>query len=128
ASRAKTPWVMVSSAIYSRIDAQQPASFSVAIIATLLREKIGHQGLIVSDDLGWAKQVAAVPPGQRAVRFLRAGGDIVLTGDPAALGPMIDEVLSTATSDPEFAERVTAAQRRILEAKTHVGLLPCGRF
>jgi len=128
ASRAETPWMMVSSAIYSKIDAQQPASFSFAIITTLLREQIGYRGLIVSDDLGWAKQVAAVPAGQRAVRFLRAGGDIVLTADPATLGPMIDEVLSTATSDPEFAERITSAQRRILEAKTHVGLLPCGRF
>jgi beta-N-acetylhexosaminidase len=127
ASGAETPWTMVSSAIYSRIDAKQPASFSAAIITTLLREEIGYRGLIVSDDLGRAKQVAAVPPGQRAVRFLRAGGDIVLTADPATLGPMIDEVLSTATRDPEFAGRITAAQRRILEAKTHLGLLPCGR-
>ena len=127
ASRAETPWMMVSSAIYPRIDPEQPASFSAAIITTLLREKIGSRGLIVSDDLGRAKQVAAVPSGQRAVRFLRAGGDIVLTADPATLGPMIDEVLSTATSDPEFAGRVTATQRRILEAKTHLGLLPCGR-
>jgi beta-N-acetylhexosaminidase len=127
ASGAETPWMMVSSAIYSRIDPEQPASFSAAIITTLLREQIGYRGLIVSDDLGRAKQVAAVPPGQRAVRFLRAGGDIVLTADPATLGPMIDEVLSTATRDPEFAGRITAAQRHILEAKTHLGLLPCGR-
>jgi beta-N-acetylhexosaminidase len=81
----------------------------------------------VSDDLGRAKQVAAVPAGQRAVRFLRAGGDIVLTADPTTLEPMIDEVLSTATSDPEFAGRITESQRRILEAKTRLGLLPCGR-
>jgi beta-N-acetylhexosaminidase len=127
ASQAGTPWMMVSSAIYSRIDAQQPASFSAAIITTLLREKIGYRGLVVSDDLGRAKQVAAVPAGQRAVRFLRAGGDIVLTADPTTLEPMIDEVLSTATSDPEFAGRITESQRRILEAKTRLGLLPCGR-
>ncbi len=125
ASRAATPWVMVSSAIYRKIDAEQPASFSAVIITTLLREKIGYRGLIVSDDLGRAKQVAAVPPGQRAVRFLRAGGDIVLTADPATLGPMIDEVLSTANSDPEFGRRITEAERRIVEAKTHLGLVPC---
>jgi beta-N-acetylhexosaminidase len=127
ASEAGTPWMMVSSAIYSRIDPEQPASFSAAIITTLLRERIGYRGLIVSDDLGRATQVAAVPPGQRAVRFLRAGGDIVLTADPVALAPMIDEVMSTATSDPEFAGRITDAERRIVEAKTHLGLLPCAR-
>jgi beta-N-acetylhexosaminidase len=127
ASEAGTPWMMVSSAIYSRIDPEQPASFSAAIITTLLRERIGYRGLIVSDDLGRATQVAAVPPGQRAVRFLRAGGDIVLTADPVTLAPMIDEVMSTATSDPEFAGRITDAERRIVEAKTHLGLLPCAR-
>ena len=127
ASRAATPWVMVSSAIYRRIDAEQPASFSAAIITTLLRKEIGYRGLVVSDDLGRAKQVAAVPPGQRAVRFLRAGGDIVLTADPATLGSMIDEVVSTATSDPGFARRITEAQKRIVEAKTHLGLVPCAR-
>lgn len=126
AAEAGTPWMMVSSALYSRIDAEQPARFSSAIITTLLREKIGHRGLIVSDDLG-ATQVAAVPPGQRAVRFLRAGGDIVLTADPATLGSMIDEVVSTATSDPGFARRITEAQKRIVEAKTHLGLVPCAR-
>jgi beta-N-acetylhexosaminidase len=127
ASQDGTPWMMISSAIYSRIDAEQPASFSAEIITTLLREKIGYQGLIVSDDLGRTKQVAAVPAGQRAVRFLRAGGDIALTAEPATLGPMIDEVLATAASDPEFAERITEAQRRIVEAKTHLGLVPCAR-
>jgi beta-N-acetylhexosaminidase len=125
ASNARTPWVMVSSAVYPRIDAHHAASFSPAIITTLLRERIGYRGLIVSDDLGRAKQVAALPPGQRAVRFLRAGGDIVVTANPATLGAMIDEVLSTATSDPEFAVRIIEAQRRVLEAKSHVGLLSC---
>jgi beta-N-acetylhexosaminidase len=125
ASQAGTPWLMVSSAIYTKIDADRAAVFSPAVITTLLRDKIGFRGMIVSDDLGRAEQVAAVAPGQRAVRFLAAGGDIVLTADPATLSPMIDAVLSAATNDPGLAARVTDAQRRILEAKSHLGLLPC---
>jgi beta-N-acetylhexosaminidase len=125
ASEMGTSWLMVSSAVYSKIDADRAATFSPAIITTLLREKIGFRGLVVSDDLGRAKQVAAITPGQRAVRFLAAGGDIVLTADPATLGPMIDAVLSAATNDPGFTARITDAQRRILEAKSHLGLLPC---
>jgi beta-N-acetylhexosaminidase len=125
ASQAGTPWLMVSSAIYTKIDADRAAVFSPAVITTLLRDKIGFRGVIVSDDLGRARQVAAVAPGQRAVRFLAAGGDIVLTADPATLSPMIDAVLSAATNDPGLAARVTDAQRRILEAKSHLGLLPC---
>ena len=79
----------------------------------------------MSDDLGRAEQVAALAPGQRAVRFLAAGGDIVVTADPATLKPMIDKVLSAATRNPQFAVRITDAQRRILEAKAHLGLLRC---
>jgi beta-N-acetylhexosaminidase len=125
ASKVDTPWLMVSSAVYTKIDPDHAATFSAPIMTTLLQEKIGYRGLIVSDDLGRAEQVAAVPPGQRAVRFLAAGGDIVVTADPATLEPMIDKVLSTATSDRRFAARVTDAQQRILDAKTHLGLLRC---
>ncbi|MGH3996584.1 MAG: glycoside hydrolase family 3 N-terminal domain-containing protein [Pseudonocardiaceae bacterium] len=125
ASETGTPWLMVSSAVYTKIDADRAATFSPAVITTLLREKIGFRGLVVSDDLGRAEQVATVAPGERAVRFLAAGGDIVLTADPATLGPMIDAVLSAATNDPGFAARITDAQRRILEAKSQLRLLPC---
>ena len=125
ASNAETPWLMVSSAVYAKIDPDRAATFSAAIITTLLQEKIGYRGLIVSDDLGRAEQVAALAPGQRAVRFLAAGGDIVVTADPATLEPMIDKVLSAATRNPQFAVRITDAQRRILEAKAHLGLLRC---
>jgi beta-N-acetylhexosaminidase len=125
ASEAGTPWLMMSTAVYSKLDATRAAAFSPAVVTTLLREQIGFRGLVVSDDLGRAVQVAAVAPGQRAVRFLAAGGDIVLTADPATLGSMIDAVLSAAADDPEFAARVTDSQRRVLEAKSHAGLLPC---
>ncbi|MGH3784677.1 MAG: glycoside hydrolase family 3 N-terminal domain-containing protein [Pseudonocardiaceae bacterium] len=125
ASKAETPWVMVSSAVYTKIDAARAATFSPAVITTLLREQIGFRGLIVSDDLGRAEQVAAVAPGERAVKFLAAGGDLVLTADPATLGLMIDAVLSAVTGDPGLAARITEAQRRILEAKNARGLLPC---
>jgi beta-N-acetylhexosaminidase len=91
----------------------------------LLREKINFRGLIVSDDLGRAEQVADVTLGERAVRFLAAGGDIVLTAEPATLGPMIDAVLSAAIKNPELAAHVMDSQRRILEAKSHLGLLSC---
>jgi beta-N-acetylhexosaminidase len=123
AAKAGTPWLMVSSAVYPKIDADRGATFSPAVVTTLLREKIGFQGLVVSDDLGRAEQVAALAPGQRAVRFLAAGGDIVLTADPTTLGAMIDAVLSAMTDDPGFAARVTDVQRRILEAKRPLGLV-----
>jgi beta-N-acetylhexosaminidase len=49
----------------------------------MIRTDMGFRGAIVSDDLGTAKQVAAWSPGTRAVKFLSAGGDLVLTVNPS---------------------------------------------
>ncbi len=122
---ARIPVVMVSSAVYTRIDATQPAAFSRPVITDLLRTRMGFTGVVVSDDLGKAVAVAAVPVADRAVRFVAAGGDLVLTADPAAAPAMLDGLAAKAAADPVFASTVTAAARRVLTAKDASGLLPC---
>ena len=114
---AGASWLMVSSAIYPQIDTHSPAVFSPTIIQGLARDRFGFGGLIVSDDVGAAVQVAYLDPGARAVRFLGAGGDVVLTAAPTnTLGPMIDAVMN-ATTNPTFAAQVSTAEMRVLEAK-----------
>ena len=76
---AGVPFVMMSTAIYSQIDPGTPAAFSHRIVTDVLRGDLGFRGVVISDDVGAAKQVAQYSPGQRAVRFVAAGGDIVLT-------------------------------------------------
>jgi beta-glucosidase-like glycosyl hydrolase len=118
------PFVMTSSATYTQIDPTAPAAFSPAVVTGLLREKLGFDGVVISDDLGAAVAVQDVPVGQRAVRFLAAGGTLVLTVDATTVPAMIDAVLARAESDPEFAEQVDAAVRTALTAKARAGLLP----
>jgi beta-N-acetylhexosaminidase len=65
-----------------------------------------------------------LPAGDRAVRFLAAGGTLALTVDPATLAPMIDAVAARAAADPAFAGQVDAAVRTALLAKARAGLLP----
>jgi beta-N-acetylhexosaminidase len=122
---AGVPVVMVSSAIYTRIDATQPAAFSRPVVTDLLRSRLGFGGVVISDDLGRAVAVAAVPPAQRAVRFVDAGGDLVLTVDPQTAEAMLDGLVARAAADPEFATALTAASRRVLDAKHAQGLLRC---
>lgn len=62
---AGASWLMVSSAIYTQIDAHTPAVFSPTIVQGLARDRLGFGGLIVSDDLGVAVQVAYLDPGAR---------------------------------------------------------------
>jgi len=122
---AGVPVVMISSAVYTRIDATQPAAFSRAVVTDLLRTRLGFGGVVISDDLGRAVAVAGVPAAQRAVRFVAAGGDLVLTVDPQTAGPMIDALVARAATDPEFATALTASARRVLDVKHAQGLLRC---
>ncbi len=118
------PFVMVSSAVYPRIDPAQQAAFSPVAVGDLLRERLGFDGVVISDDLGHARAVRGVPPGERAVRFLAAGGTLVLTVDATLVPEMIDAVLQRGAADPAFAATVDDAVATALLAKERVGLLP----
>jgi beta-glucosidase-like glycosyl hydrolase len=117
------PFVMVSSAIYALIDPTQEAAFSPVVVTDLLRERLGFDGVVISDDLGSALAVSTLPPGERAVRFLAAGGTLVLTAEPTILPEMIDAVLERSQRDPAFAATVDDAVRTALTAKDRAGLL-----
>ena len=94
------------------------------MVTGLLRETLGFDGVVISDDIGDARAVAAVPPGERAVRFLAAGGTLVLTVDDTIVPEMIDAVLTRSASDAAFAAQVDAAVHTALLAKARAGLLP----
>ncbi|GEQ13421.1 hypothetical protein KLO01_14680 [Knoellia locipacati] len=117
------PVVMMSSAVYARIDRSRPAVFSPAVVTGLLRTGLGFRGVVMSDDLGNARAVAAWSPGERAVRFLDAGGDEVLTVDAATIPAMVAAVTTRAATDPVFRAKVAAAVMRVLTAKAAQGLL-----
>ena len=117
--------VMVGSAIYSRIDPGVNAMFSRKIVNGILREQLGWQGVVITDDVGFAKAVKALSNRERAVRFVQAGGDIVLTADPLDIRPMHAALLARAAGDPAFATLVDTATMRVLVLKARNGLLNC---
>jgi len=63
---------MISSARYPKIDGANAAVFSPSVISGRLRGTLGYGGVVISDDVGAAKAVAAIPTGERAVRFVDA--------------------------------------------------------
>ena len=117
--------VMVSTATYTRIDPQHLAAFSPAIMA-LLRNTLRFQGVIVADDLGSAAAVASIAPGDRAVDFIAAGGDLVTVKTANLAGPMVSAILGRAAAAPAFAAQVDAAVKRVLQLKVRAGLATCG--
>jgi beta-N-acetylhexosaminidase len=120
---AGVPFVMMSTAYYRRLDAHHPAAFSRFVIGTVLRRDLGFRGVVVSDDVANARQVARWAPGQRAVAFLRAGGDLVLTVDPRTVPAMYRAVLDRAARQRPFHAKVDRSALRILRVKEEHGLL-----
>ncbi len=117
--------VMVSTALYPRLDPENPAAFSRAVVTGLLRGDLGWDGVVVSDDLGSAASVADVPAGERAVRFVAAGGDVVLTNTASTVPAMVGALRDEAAADPGFAGQVRGSALRVLESKADLGLLTC---
>jgi len=123
AIKAGVPFVMMATADYTRIDPAHPAAFSPTIVTGMLRGDLGFRGVVISDDLGGAAQVAAYSPAARALDFIAAGGDVVLTVNSVQIPEMTAAVLSAAKADPRFRAEVDAAALRVLTAKQARGLL-----
>lgn len=117
------PVVMVSSARYTRIDADHVGPMSATIMRGMLRHDMGFRGTVVSDDLT-AVALSHVPAALRALRFLRAGGDMALVGKPSQLAPMLTTVLQNARSHRRHT-LLDGAALQVLRSKGRQGLLPC---
>lgn len=75
---ADLPVAMVAHVVYAAVDPDRPASLSRAVIQRVIREAIGFDGLLVSDDLSMAALSGG--PRARAEAALAAGCDVVLQG------------------------------------------------
>src|ERR1700737_980216 len=122
---ANADFVMVALARYTRIDPNRLAAFSPIVMTQMLRGTMGFNGVIISDDLGDTVAVASIPPGTRAVDFLSAGGDMIISKTSAPAHAMVLAIRSQSAGDPSFRQRVDDAALRILRAKQSWGLLPC---
>lgn len=125
AVKADVPTVMVSLAVYTKIDPRQQAVFSYPIVTDLLRHELGFNGVIVSDDLGLARQVANVRPGDRALRFIRAGGDLITVSGNTRAATMAAAIVAEMDANPAFAKIARTAAQRVLVMKHRYGRYPC---
>ena len=121
---AGVPMVMVALATYTKIDPSELAVFSPTVMR-LLRDGLGFNGVIVSDDMGEAAAVQAIPVASRAVGFLTVGGDLITSQSLAPAEQMAAAVLAKASGSAAFRATVDAAAQRVLAAKQAAGLLSC---
>jgi beta-N-acetylhexosaminidase len=100
------PAAMTAHVVFTAIDAEAPASTSARVTKDIIRDAIGFDGLLMSDDLGMRALTGSIA--ERATAVLVAGSDLALlcSGDAA-------EIESVAAAVPALQG---AAQARFANA------------
>ncbi|WP_125702983.1 glycoside hydrolase family 3 protein [Lacticaseibacillus daqingensis] len=115
--------VMVTHIVMAALDADHPASFSHAVVTTLLRDQLGYSGVIVTDglDMGAITQYAQAH-GQATpdLTALLAGNDAIMADDYAVALPLLKQAVADGTLP---RQTVTTAVNRVLTLKQQLGLL-----
>jgi beta-N-acetylhexosaminidase len=117
------PFVMVAHAAYPEVTKDKlPASLSRKWMKTILRDKVGYRGIIVSDDLEMGGVLAAGSIEEVAVETLRAGADMFLVCQSLNPNPELplrayEAVVREAEKDRRLAAHVAQASARILRFK-----------
>jgi beta-N-acetylhexosaminidase len=66
-----------------------------------------------------------LPADERARRFIRAGGDLMIIGDARLATRMADAIKDEASDDAAFEERVSESAARVVAMKERRGLATC---
>ncbi|HZF57352.1 MAG TPA: glycoside hydrolase family 3 N-terminal domain-containing protein [Rubrobacter sp.] len=122
AVRAGVPMVMVGHLIYPAIDPEKPASLSADAIS-MLREEIGFDGVVVTDDLAMAGASGGGPPARAAVEAVAAGADLLIVSSPPQEQAEAYEAVVAAVESREIPrERIRESVGRVLRVKDRYDL------
>ena len=117
--KAGADMVMIGHITVPEID-DAPASMSRKITTDLLRKNLGFEGVIITDGLQMAA-AGSIPDGEKALRCLNAGADLLL--EIADVQGTI-ETLERAVKDGKLKEsRIDESILRVLHMKLEYGIL-----
>lgn len=110
--------ILVSHIITESIDAEKPASVSAKTVA-LLRDELGYDGIIMTDDLAMAGITDYCTTGNAALEAILAGCDMLCCSNWSAQYPAVWEAVGNGTVTEE---RLNESAVRILRVKYDMGL------
>jgi len=126
AIRAGAPMVMVGHLVYPVIDPDRPASLSPEAIK-MLRDELGFDGVVVTDDLAMAGAKGGGTVARAAVKAVEAGADLLLiSSSPQQQVDAYDAVVEAVQSGEIPRERVEASVERVLQVKEKYPLREAG--
>ena len=92
-----------------------PASLSDIVVTDILRDKMGYDGLVITDAMHMGAISSKYSSDEAAVMAIQAGVDIILM--PEDFHKAYEGVLSAVNSGEISEERLNESVRRILEVK-----------
>jgi beta-N-acetylhexosaminidase len=118
------PLVMVSHAVYPAYDASHIASQSRAILTTLLRGRLGFEGVVATDSMEARAVLARSSVAVAAERSLRAGADLLLLSGQTSYPPVYNHLLAEARRSRAFRARVAQAYGRVSALQASLSARP----
>ncbi len=113
------PCIMVSHNIIMCVDDEMPASLSPAV-HVLLREELGFDGVIVTDELSMGAIENITGTSNAAVLAVQAGNDLLCVTDYAST---IEAIISAVKSGEISEQRMDESVLRLLRMKAEYGIL-----
>ncbi|AQQ71050.1 Beta-hexosaminidase A precursor [Limihaloglobus sulfuriphilus] len=126
---AGIPSIMTAHTVYPAYDDKEPSTLSKPLLIDLLRNEMGFEGTVTTDDITMGGIVQKYEVYEACRRSIMAGSDLILLRDES---PLIDEVIEKLVDSaykgdlPE--ERLDEAIARTLSVKYDYGLFENGNL
>lgn len=118
ATRDEHPMIMVNAVKLPSIDANHPVSLSKPIITDWLRNELGFDGVVMTDDIEVGAAVDGISIEDYAVRTINAGSDMVILCKHAKHIKAVHDALTQAVENGTISEaRLDESVRRIMLMK-----------
>jgi beta-N-acetylhexosaminidase len=118
AVKAGIPAVMSGHLAFPKISGDEPASLSATMIGGYLRDRLGFEGLVITDDLYMEGALDGVGILEACLKAIRAGNDmLLLSSAPSEDGKLWQGLLAALGKDKDLREAVKRSARRVLGTK-----------
>lgn len=119
--------IMTAHILYASVDKIFPATLSRVIIKDLLRDEMGFNGLVITDDMEMGAIISHYPVEEAAILSLKAGCDLVLICHDYQKQCMAIEGIERAIREGKIDRIELEAKQRRIEAARR-SLPPVQRF
>ena len=112
-------FIMTAHVLVPALDEERPSTLSPKVVQALLRDELGFQGVILSDDLEMKAVSARYPVPESAVEAIRAGCDgiLICSGDLDLQARTLEALVRAVESGTISAARCDDAFMRLRRAK-----------